>query len=106
MVTASAATRRTIRIGWARQVSVFLNESFVFSGDNPYYPSDHRLSPNGRLEPDNASIPLDLRQGKNDIVLAVGNGWRTQAGVEKAGLYGWAAEAHFDELGGIRLGER
>ncbi len=103
VVTASAPLRRTVRIGWARQVSVFLNGRLVFSGDNPYYPSDRRLSPNGRLEPDNASIPLDLRQGKNDIVLAVGNGWQTQAGVEKAGLYGWAAEAHFDELAGLTL---
>ena len=103
VVTASAPTRRTVRIGWARQVSVFLNGELVFSGDNPYYPADRRLSPNGRLDPDNASIPLDLRQGTNEIVLAVGNGWRTHAGVEKAGLYGWAAEAHFDDLSGIRL---
>ncbi len=103
VVTASAPTRRTIRIGWVRQLSVFLNGRLVFSGDNPYYPADRRLSPNGRLEADNASIPLDLRQGRNDIVLAVGNGWRTQAGVEKAGFYGWAAEAHFDELAGIKL---
>ncbi len=106
VVIASAPARRTIRIGWARQVSLFLNGRLVFSGDNPYYPSDRRLSPNGRLEPDNASIPLDLRQGRNDIVLAIGNGWRTQAGVEKPGLYGWAAEAHFDDLTRIRLQEK
>ena len=101
VVKASAPTRRTIRIGWARQVTVFLNGRPVFSGDNPYYPSEKRLSPNGRLEPDNASIPLDLRQGPNYIVLAVSNGWRTHAGVEKAGLYGWAAEAHFDNTVGL-----
>jgi len=102
-VTAAAPARRTLRVGWARQVSVFLNRRLVFSGDNPYYPSEHRLSPNGRLEADNASIPLDLRQGRNEIVLAVGNRWRTYAGVDKADPYGWGAEAHFDPLDGIRL---
>ena len=103
VVIASAQTRRTIRIGWARQVSVFLNGRIVFSGDNPYYPPERRLSPNGRLESDNASIPLDLRQGSNEIVLAVGNGWQTRTGVEKAGLYGWGAEARFGDLTGIKL---
>ena len=102
-VTAIAPMRRTIRIGWARQVSVFLNRRLVFAGDNPYYPSGQRLSPNGRLEADNASIALDLEQGRNEIVLAVGNRWRTNAGVDKADPYGWGAEAHFDRLAGIRL---
>ena len=102
-VTATAPARRTIRIGWARQVSVFLNRRLLFSGDNPYYPSEHRLSPNGRLKADNASVALDLRQGRNEIVLAVGNRWRTSAGVEKADPYGWGAEAHLDQLTGIRL---
>ncbi len=61
------------------------------------------MSPNDRLGPDNARVPLDLRRGRNEIVLAVGNGWRTHAGVMKAGLYGWGAEAHFDDLSGIGL---
>lgn len=102
-VTATAPARRTLRIGWARQVSVFLNRRLVFSGDNPYYPSGRRLSVNGRLEADNASIPLDLRQGSNEIVLAVGNRWKTYAGVDKADPYGWGAEARLDPLAGIRL---
>ncbi|WP_419728213.1 hypothetical protein [Lichenicola sp.] len=102
-VTATADTRRAIRIGWARQVSVFLNGRLVFSGVNPYRPSDHRLSPDGRLEADNASIPLDLRKGRNEIVLAVGDSWLTGDGIVKASPYGWAAEAHFDDLTGIAL---
>ena len=103
VVTAAAPIRRTIRIGWARQVSMFLNGALVFSGENPYYPAERRLSPNGRLEPDNASVVLELRRGRNEIVLAVGNGWRTSAGVQKAGLYGWAAEAHLDDLSDLKL---
>ena len=103
VVRVAASSRHIIRIGWARQITVFLNGQVVFSGDNKYYPSEQRISPNGRLEPDNASVPLDLRPGRNEIVLAVGNGWRAQSGGEKAGLYGWAAEAHFDDMADINL---
>ena len=102
-VIASAPTRRTIRIGWARQISVFLNGRVVFSGANPYRPLAQRLSPDGRLEPDNATIPLDLQKGSNEIVLAVGDSWITADGTAKASPYGWAAEAHFDDLAGIAL---
>jgi hypothetical protein len=102
-VTASAPMHRIMRLGWARQVSVFLNGTLIFSGDNPYYPSEHRLSPNGRLEPDNAAIGLDLREGINEIVLGVGNVWRTHAGVVKASPYGWGSEAHLDDLAGLTL---
>ena len=98
VVTEAAPARRTLRIGWAREVSVFLNGRQVFAGDNPYYPAERRLSPDGRLEPDNAVIPLDLPRGRNEIVLAVGNAWRTAAGIEKASPYGWAAEAHLDAV--------
>ncbi len=102
-VDASAAVRRTIRIGWTQQVTVFLNGEKVFSGANSYYPEARRLSPNGRLEFDNASLALLLRKGRNEIVLAVGDDWTTAGGVEKLSPYGWAAEAHFDDLSGIVL---
>lgn len=102
-VTASAATRRNIRVGWARQLTVFLNGRIVFSGNNPYRPSEQRLSVNGRLEADNATIPLDLQKGSNEIVLAVGNSWITGQGAITSSFYGWATEAHFDDLAGITL---
>ena len=101
VVTSSAAMPRTLRLGWARQVLLFLNGKLVFSGENPYRPTERRLSPDGRLEPDNASVPLDLRAGRNDIVLAVGNGWVTQDGRVIASPYGWAAEAHFADASGL-----
>ncbi|WP_428391863.1 hypothetical protein [Lichenicoccus sp.] len=102
-VTAKAPTRRTVQIGYARQASVFLNGRLVYSGNNPYYPPDHRLSPDGRLETDNATILLELRQGQNEIVLAVGNSWQTSTGVIKPDPYGWGAELHFDTVSVITL---
>ena len=96
-IDAPAPVRRTIHIGWTQQVSVFLNGEKVFSGENAYFPEARRLSPDGRLEPDNASIALPLRAGKNEVVLAVGDRWTTSGGVEKLSPYGWAAEARLEK---------
>ena len=87
-------TRRTLRIGWARQVCVFVNGRQVFSGNNPYYPEADRISPDGRLDPDNARVTVELGQGANTVVLAVGDGWRTSAGIDRPSPYGWGAELH------------
>ena len=103
VVTASRPMRRTVQIGFARQAWVFLNGRQVYSGENPYYPEERRLSPDGRLEAENASITLDLKRGRNELVLAVGNDWRTHAGVHKPSPYGWAAEAHFTQIEGLHL---
>ena len=102
-VSAAALLRRTLQVGFAEAVWVFLNGQLVYSGRNEYYPPETRLSPDGRLEPDNASIPLDLRQGRNEIIFAVGNDWRSSKGPFEPSHYGWAAEAHFTEADGLNL---
>ena len=102
-VNASVAMRRTLQVGFAEEVWVFLNRQLVYSGDNEYFPPKTRLSPDGRLEPDNASIPLTLRKGRNEIILAVGNDWRSNKGPLEASHYGWAAEAHFSQMKGLDL---
>jgi hypothetical protein len=102
-VTASAPMRRTLEVGFAEEVWVFLNGQLVYSGRNQYFPSETRLSPDGRLEPDNASIPLTLRAGRNEIILAVGNDWRSHKGPLEPSHYGWAAEARFREMAGLDL---
>ena len=102
-VNASAPMRRTLQVGFAEEVWVFLNGQLVYSGRNQYYPKETRLSPDGRLEPDNASIPLDLHQGQNEIILAVGNDWRSGKGPLEPSHYGWAAEARFTQIEGLNL---
>ena len=104
-IVASQPARRVMRIGWADQVVVFNNGLPVFRGENQYYPADERLSPGGRLEPDNARVVLDLKAGRNEIVLAVSNRWRRGVGGFEATPYGWGAEAHLDDLSGLRLPE-
>ena len=92
-VMSATAVHRRLQLGWIRQVSVFLNGVEVFSGENPYRPVAKRLSPDGRLAKDDASIPLDLKPGKNDLVLAVGDTWLTSTNTEKPTPYGWGAQA-------------
>ena len=103
VVKASTSKHCTLRLGFAPQVWVFLNRQLVYSGDNSYFPAASRLSPDGRLEADNASIPLDLRPGRNEIILAVGNDWGSHGPVPKPTPFGWAVEAHLDSLDGLDL---
>ena len=102
-ITADAPMRRTLQVGFAEEVWVFLNGQPVYAGSNQYFPADRRLSPDGRLEPDNASLSLALRKGRNEIVLAVGNDWRSHAGPLEPSPYGWAAEARFTRTEGLDL---
>ncbi len=102
-VDASAPMRRTLRLGFAEEVWVFLNGQPVYAGRNTYFPPQTRLSPDGRLEPDNASIPLALRRGRNEIVLAVGNDWPSRLGTMEPSPYGWAAQARFPQVAGLDL---
>ena len=102
-VEADGEETKTIRLGWAREVWVFLNGSLVYAGKNPYYPSAQRLGPDGRLSPDNAAITLALRKGVNEIVVAVGNKWQTHQGVVKASPYGWGVMMAYSDLSGLRI---
>ena len=96
-LSAVAPMRQTLRVGFGEELWVFLNGRLVYSGTNTYYPEQARLAPDGRLEPDNALIPLDLRRGSNEIMFAVGNDWNSSKGPMEPSPYGWAAEAHLDK---------
>jgi hypothetical protein len=102
-ITAVAPMRRILQVGFAEEVWVFLNGQLVYSGRNQYFPRETRLSPDGRLEPDNASIPLELRKGGNQLILAVGNDWRSSKGPLEPSHYGWAAEARINQIEGLDL---
>ena len=102
-VDAAQEGKKTVRLGWARDVWVFLDGRLVYRGKNPYYPADQRLEPDGRLSPDNATITLALHKGINQIVLAVGNRWQTYQGVVKASPYGWGAMMAYCDLSALRI---
>lgn len=100
-IRASGEETKVLHIGFARQATLFLNGVAIFSGDNPYYPQEARISPDGRMDHDNASVTLHLRKGSNELVLAVGNDWASHGKAPKPSSYGWGAEAFFDDPGGL-----
>jgi hypothetical protein len=101
-VAAASAGTRQVDIGFARQVWIFVNGVLAYHGRNPYYPPAERLQVDGRLEPANASVPLALVKGNNEILVAVGNLWQTHDGHEKASRYGWGAMLSFENPAGLK----
>lgn len=102
-ILVASPMQRRLALGWARQITFFLNGKEIYAASNPYRPQDRRLSPDGRMEPDNALLTLPLRQGRNDIVLAVSDIWRTAKGEDGLGDYGWAAQARIEDQAGITI---
>jgi hypothetical protein len=60
-------------IGWLRAVWVFANGKLVFAGKNYYYPLDARRVPDGRLSLENGTFFLPLKEGANQIDVALAN---------------------------------
>ncbi len=102
-VAADKAGRHFLDLDGTGHMVAFLNGKPVYREDSFYYPPGHRLSANGRLERDNATIPLDLAKGENRVVLAVNNDWHTSAGFAKRSPFGWGAEAHLRDRADLSL---
>lgn len=67
-----------VAIGWSEEVWVFVNGKLAFSGKNRYLIPEERKDPDGRCAPTNARFSLPLKQGRNEIFVAVANsfyGW-------------------------------
>lgn len=92
-----------MQVGFAEEVWLFLDGQLILSGRNQSFSLESRLSPDGRLEPKNASISLALRAGRNEIILAVGNDTRSHEGPFESLRYGQAAEARFSQIDGLDL---
>ena len=95
--------RRTMQVGFAEEVWLFLNGQLIFPGRKQFFSLESRLSPDRRLEPENASISMAFRAGRNEIILAVGNDWRSHEGPFELLPYGRAAEARFSQIDGLDL---
>ncbi|WP_321472169.1 hypothetical protein [uncultured Paludibaculum sp.] len=64
-----------VAIGWSEEVWVFVNGKMVFSGKNRYLIPEERKEPDGRCAPTNGTFRLPLKRGRNDVVVAVANGF-------------------------------
>ena len=68
-VAADQAGVRRIELGYSDEISVFLNGQLLFVADDSYSPDEPRLQ--GLIGLHQAALYLPLRQGSNELVLAV-----------------------------------
>lgn len=90
-ISVNSDRARTVRMrfGFSDRVRLYLNGVAVFDGDDTYRSRDYRFLGTVGLF-DAAHLPL--RRGRNEIVMAVTEGFG-----------GWAAMAAFDEMDGLTL---
>lgn len=88
-VHSDRAQIKGVHFGYSDSVSVFANNTLLYSGSNDYLSRDYRyLGTMGLFD----KVYLPLRSGENEIWFAV-----TEA------FGGWGIQAQFDDLEGIKL---
>ncbi len=95
--------QKHVSLGWLGEVSVFVNGTLVTRGKNYYYPEGERRNPDGRLSLENGSFDIPLKQGSNEIVLALREAVHDSA--TTANPYGLGVEMRYSNLRGIRQGK-
>jgi hypothetical protein len=86
IVSPRAQTRR-LYLSYSEGIGVYLNGARVYTGQNQNGPN--KL---GVVGPEKEYVDLTLRQGDNDVVLAI---------TDRA--FGWGFRARLDNLGGIQV---
>jgi hypothetical protein len=91
-ISSSKNQSKKTAIGWSREVWVFVNGQRVYADKNLYQPPAARKPPDGRLSLQNGSFILPLKEGDNEVAVAVANNF-----------YGWGLILRLDDLEGIQL---
>jgi hypothetical protein len=89
------AQTKTVHIGWVREVWVYVNGRLAFAGKNlGDFPAAQVAD--GRISLENGSFQLPLRQGRNDIAIALDDNLpgNTQH-------FGWGMELKLDDTDGV-----
>ena len=87
---------KDMRIGWLREVWVFVNGNLVFSGRNFWDPPGPKLTPDGRISLENGSFRMPLKQGHNQVVVAISN-----ENSDSRTHYGWGLQLRASDVQGI-----
>lgn len=89
-IIAKEAVKTRIQLGFSDEVWVFLNNQTVFVDKNIFQQAAMRKYPEGRMSKDNASFGINLKQGENELLIAVANDF-----------YGWGIVARLESTEGI-----
>lgn len=82
--------QKLLALGFSDEVWLFVNGQFSFADKNLYRLINQRKYPDGRLSTENATIPIQLQKGENEILIAVANDF-----------YAWGLIARLSDLEGI-----
>lgn len=97
-IDSSRAQQKTMSIGWLREVWVFVNGELVFSGRNFWDPPGPKLTPDGRISLENGSFAMPLRQGHNQVDIAI-----SDEESDSTTHFGWGLVLRPNDLRGITL---
>lgn len=87
--------KKQVSIGWAREIWVYVNGQLAFADKNLYQPPSARKNPDGRCSVENGSFTLPLKNGDNEVAIAVANNF-----------YGWGFIFRLDDTKGVRLASK
>jgi len=86
-INSASEVRRILRFGYSDRARVYLNGEMIFAGDAGWASRDYRFLGTVGLQD---AVALSLREGRNDIVIAVSEtfgGWAVMADLpDRAGL--------------------
>ena len=91
-IHSQSAQKKSVALGWAREIWVFVNGQPVFADKNLYQPPSARKVPDGRCSLENGSLVLPLKAGDNELDVALANNF-----------YGWGLIMRLDDLKGVSL---
>lgn len=83
-LVAQEAVKTNLQLGFSDEIWVFLNHQMVLVDKN-LYQYNMRKYPDGRISIQNATVPLNLKTGENDLLIGVANdfyGWGLMARLE------------------------
>ncbi|WP_460472298.1 hypothetical protein [Emticicia fontis] len=84
--------KNALQFGFSDDAWVFLNNQMVFLDKNTYLQAPMRKYPEGRISIQNARVNLNLKQGENELVIAVANDF-----------YGWGIIARLESMEGVEF---
>lgn len=84
--------KNVLQMGFSDEVWVFLNKQMVYVDKNLYLQASMRKYPEGRISIQNARFGLNLKQGENELLIAVANDF-----------YGWGIIARIEQMEGVEF---
>jgi hypothetical protein len=91
-IKAAENQKNNLQLGFSDDVWVFLNNQMIFLDKNNYLQPPMRKYPEGRISIQNAHVNLNLKQGENELLIAVANDF-----------YGWGIIARLESMEGIEV---